>query len=92
MLFLYGEVLGVELPWLDGISRPRQVKRLPMVLSADEVKRIFRFMEGEHLLMAKFNCQRIRAAALSGGIMLTKRHPSAPSVGGGGVRSPLDAL
>ncbi len=53
LLFLYGEVLGVELPWLDGISRPRQVKRLPVVLSADEVKRIFRFMEGEHLLMAK---------------------------------------
>lgn len=53
LLFLYGEVLGVELPWLDGISRPRQVKRLPVVLSADEVRRIFRFMEGEHLLMAK---------------------------------------
>jgi integron integrase len=46
-------VLGVELPWLDGISRPRQVKRLPVVLSAEEVKRIFRFMEGEHLLMAQ---------------------------------------
>jgi len=53
LLFLYGEVLGVELPWLDGISRPRQVKRLPVVLSADEVRRIFRFMEGEHLLMAQ---------------------------------------
>lgn len=53
LLFLYGEVLGVELPWLDGISRPRQVNRLPVVLSADEVRRIFRFMEGEYLLMAK---------------------------------------
>jgi integrase len=53
LLFLYGEVLGVALPWLDGISRPRQVKRLPVVLSADEVRRIFRFMDGEHLLMAQ---------------------------------------
>ncbi|MBM3343427.1 MAG: integron integrase [Betaproteobacteria bacterium] len=53
LLFLYGEVLGVALPWLDEIGRPRQVKRLPVVLSADEVKRILRFLEGEHLLLAK---------------------------------------
>jgi integron integrase len=53
LLFLYGQVLNVELPWLGEIGRPRQVKRLPVVLSADEVRRIFQFMDGEHLLMAK---------------------------------------
>ena len=53
LLFLYGEVLAVELPWLGEIGRPRQVKRLPVVLSADEVRRIFQFLEGEHLLMAR---------------------------------------
>ena len=53
LLFLYGEVLRVELPWLDEIGRPREVKRLPVVLSADEVRRIFRFLDGEHLLIAK---------------------------------------
>lgn len=53
LLFLYGEVLAVELPWLDEIGRPRQVKRLPVVLSADEVKRLFQFLDGEHLLIAK---------------------------------------
>ncbi len=53
LLFLYGEVLAVELPWLDEIGRPRQVKRLPVVLSADEVRRLFQFLEGDHLLIAK---------------------------------------
>jgi integron integrase len=53
LLFLYGEVLDVELPWLAEIGRPRQVKRLPVVLNADEVRRIFQFLDGEHLLMAK---------------------------------------
>ena len=60
LLFLYGEVLAVELPWLDEIGRPRQVRRLPVVLSAEEVKRIFQFLDGEHLLMAY---QPIHAAA-----------------------------
>jgi hypothetical protein len=33
ILFLYAKVLGVELPWLEEIGRPRQVKRLPVVLN-----------------------------------------------------------
>jgi integron integrase len=53
LLFLYGEVLGVQLPWLNEIGRPRQVKRLPVVLSAEEVRRLFQFLEGEHLLIAR---------------------------------------
>ena len=33
LLFLYKQVLGVELPWLDGISRARKPQRLPVVLT-----------------------------------------------------------
>ena len=53
LLFLYVKVLGIELPWLDTIGRPREVKRLPVTLSPDEVARIFSQMEGEFLLMAQ---------------------------------------
>lgn len=53
LLFLYGEVLASDLPWLEAIGRPRAVKRLPVVLSADEVRRILQFLDGEHLLIAK---------------------------------------
>ena len=33
LLFLYKEVLGQELPWLDGITQARVPKRLPVVLT-----------------------------------------------------------
>src|SRR6202035_4382519 len=34
LLFLYRQVLGMELPWLDNVTRARRTKRLPVVLSA----------------------------------------------------------
>ncbi len=53
LLFLYKEVLGVELPWLDQVVRPKKPKRLPTVLNRDEVMRILAPMEGRHGLMAR---------------------------------------
>lgn len=41
LLFLYERVLGMKLPWLDEIGRPRSERRLPVVLSAEEVARMF---------------------------------------------------
>ena len=29
LLFLYREVLGIDLPWLDGVNRPAQKRRIP---------------------------------------------------------------
>jgi integrase len=40
LLFLYREVLGVDLPWLDEVERARRPIKLPVVLSVDEVVRI----------------------------------------------------
>ncbi len=37
LLFLYREVLGVQLPWLDSIQRPSAPKRIPSVLTREEV-------------------------------------------------------
>ena len=37
LLFLYQKVLGVNLPWLDGLGGLPSRKRLPVVLSRDEV-------------------------------------------------------
>ena len=53
LLFLYREVPGVQLPWLDEVVRPRKPKRLPTVLNRDEVVRILSNMEGRHGLMAR---------------------------------------
>lgn len=40
ILFLYRQVLGMHLPWLDNITRAKQPQRLPCVLSQDEVRRL----------------------------------------------------
>ncbi len=53
LLFLYREVLGVNLPWLDGVSRPAQKRRIPSVLTQDELAALFQFLDGEMALLAK---------------------------------------
>ena len=40
LLFLYKEVLGIDLPWLDEIHRPNRSKRLPVVLTSNEISSI----------------------------------------------------
>jgi len=52
LLFLYREVLGQELAWMDEIRRAKRPGRLPVVLSRDEVARLLSEMEGVTWLMA----------------------------------------
>ena len=52
MVFLYKEVLGSELPWLDGVERARAPKRLPVVLTRDEVAAVVSRLPGTHWLIA----------------------------------------
>ena len=53
LLFLYKEVLGNELPWLQEIGRPVPTKRIPSVLTVPEVQRLLGFMEAETGLLAR---------------------------------------
>ncbi|MCK6405906.1 MAG: integron integrase [Rhodocyclaceae bacterium] len=53
LLFLYGRVLGVELPWLAELERPKKPKRVPVVLGHQEVERLLAMLEGTHQLMAR---------------------------------------
>src|SRR5437016_983599 len=52
LLFLYGPVLGVELPWLDDLVRAVRPERLPVVLSRDEVRAVLLALRGTSRLMA----------------------------------------
>lgn len=45
LLFLYREVLKTDLPWLDGVKRARPSQHLPVVLSREEVGRLFAALE-----------------------------------------------
>ena len=51
LLFLYREVLEVKLPWMDTIVRAKKQRRLPTVLSVDEVKRLLAALDGRNWLM-----------------------------------------
>lgn len=51
ILFLYREVLKQDLPWLDGVTRAKKPKRLPVVLTPDEVQRVLAQLEGTTALM-----------------------------------------
>ena len=46
LVFLYRHVLGVDLPWLDGLQHPKGLPRLPVVLSRDEVAGLLRHTTG----------------------------------------------
>lgn len=53
VLFLYREVLSVELPWLNDINRPTQKRRIPSVLTKDEVAGLLAHMTGQPALLAR---------------------------------------
>jgi integron integrase len=53
LLFLYQEVLKQEIGWLDSVERAKKPLRLPVVLTRDEVRRIFAHLHGTHRLMVQ---------------------------------------
>ncbi|MEQ1488647.1 MAG: integron integrase [Methylotenera sp.] len=51
LLFLYKEILGSELPWLDDVEQAKTSKRLPVVLTQQEVQAILSQLSGTHHLV-----------------------------------------
>jgi site-specific recombinase XerD len=47
LLFLYREVLAQDLPWMDGVKRPSYTKRIPVVLTREEVSSVLAAMVGD---------------------------------------------
>ncbi len=52
LLFLYREVLGLELPWMEKIQRANRPQRLPVMLSRGEVSMLLGGMTGVTWLLA----------------------------------------
>jgi site-specific recombinase XerD len=46
LLFLYQRVLGMNLPWLQGVVQAKPAQRLPVVLTPGEVRRLLDRMSG----------------------------------------------
>src|SRR5437773_4771922 len=52
LLFLYKEVLRQQIGWLSNVQRAKRPARLPVVLTRDEVHKIFAHLHGMQRLMA----------------------------------------
>jgi len=52
LLFLYKEVLGIKLPWLDGVVTAKKGKRLPVVLTQHEARSLLGELSGTNWLVA----------------------------------------
>jgi len=52
LLFLYKQVLGVEVGWVDGVTRAKKPERVPVVMTREEVGRVLGQMRGRDWLMA----------------------------------------
>lgn len=52
MLFLYRDVLSIDLPYVDGIERAKQSAKLPVVFTRSEVTRVLEQLGGTNRLAA----------------------------------------
>ena len=53
LLFLYRDVLSIDLPWLDEVVVAKGGKRLPVVLTVQETQRLLERVEGTSGLIAR---------------------------------------
>lgn len=54
ILYLYKEVLKIELPWLQEIGRPKEQKRLPAVLTKLEVRQTMNLLDAMNPIFGLF--------------------------------------
>jgi integron integrase len=66
LLFLYRQVLGVELPWLGNVTRASRPRRLPVVLTVTEVRSVLAQLDGTPWLIASL--------LYGGGLRLMEAH------------------
>ena len=53
LLFLYRQVLSLDLPWMQQIGRPPERKRIPVVLTVAEVLLVFAHLRGVESILAR---------------------------------------
>jgi integron integrase len=52
LVFLYREVLKLDLEWMDNLERAKKPARLPVVLSEEESRHVLAHLDGRNWLMA----------------------------------------
>ena len=52
LLFLYRQVLAIDLPLIENVERAKRPKRVPVVFTREEVRSVLAKIHGTHLMMA----------------------------------------
>lgn len=58
ILFLYRDVLKLQLPWLDEVQRAKKPQHLPLVFTREEVRALLAQLDGTLWLMATLTYAR----------------------------------
>jgi integron integrase len=53
LLFLYREVIGGEMDWVDGFEQAQRSRRVPVVLTREEMQRLLRQLTGTQCLIGQ---------------------------------------
>ncbi len=52
ILFMYKEVLKIELPWLNDVTRAKRCEKIPLVFSKIEIRKLLANLDGTYWIMA----------------------------------------
>lgn len=90
LLFLYREVVSVQLPWLDDVQRPTHTPRIPSALTSAQVGGFSR--HDRRLLVVREGIRTVQALLGHSDASTTLIYIDVLKVAAGGTASTLDAL
>ena len=61
-LFLYREVLRIDLPWMDGVVRVKRPANLRVVLTENEVRALLAHLDGTRRLVVSLSALQLGGA------------------------------